>query len=533
MKKYVLILTTIIIVGLICMSGVSANAAIVKKYGTAVERVTDTDENGQNQSTQNDDSEADNIPSSYSSKDLGYTTSVKSQIGDLCWVYSAVSSYETLLLKNNLFYGDLSVDSIDLWGSIRDNGEGWQRTEKLGGYTSIAIGCFTSWNAPVTSGEEKPRFGTTAVRYFTKNDTTEIKKAIMRHGSVTANLNYNKLGRSVDRNSFFINDSVGKISGHSVSIVGWDDNYNKENFTGNYDPENDGAWLCKNSWGDHDTDYGGYLWISYEDYYLMNSEYFDDAFSIEGYQEIKDTDHLYQNEEYGATYEFEYINDSHQTFFNVYDFSEYGNVLDKVVFETTSSGADYSIYYVPLDSENKPVQNRLRWTKLSSGIVDYRGYICSDFEDFTAPKAKAAIAVDIDTSKIDRYCGIGVSEWLRSESTKEMIFIDTCKSGNSFIEYDGKITDLRDFYIDNLDDEIGGTFVIKAITNKTTVTNIKGDVNLDETVNINDATAIQMFVTGMNPSLYSDQFTNADMNGDGIVNINDATEIQLNLAGLK
>ncbi len=56
-----------------------------------------------------------------------------------------------------------------------------------------------------------------------------------------------------------------KYSGsfHGVLIIGWDDNYSKDNFY--YEkPENDGAWLVLNSWG---SNWGnnGTAWISYED----------------------------------------------------------------------------------------------------------------------------------------------------------------------------------------------------------------------------------------------------------------------------
>ena len=45
-------------------------------------------------------------------------------------------------------------------------------------------------------------------------------------------------------------------------IVGWDDNYPKENF--NEQPQGDGAFLCVNSWGE---EFGqkGYFYVSYYD----------------------------------------------------------------------------------------------------------------------------------------------------------------------------------------------------------------------------------------------------------------------------
>lgn len=529
MKKLIIILATILIISLMSLSGFSANAAVVKKYGTTVDKDLDNEKSLSKQNSQ-PDSDGDNLPVRYSSRDLGYTTAVKTQVGLRCWAYSSLSTFETLLLKDNLFYGDLNVDSLDVWGSVRENGSGWQREILNGGYTSISTGFFTSWSGPDTEEESVPRYGTTSLSFYNKNERDSIKKAIVRTGAVTANYNDNKSGRSIDNCAFYLSeDATSAISGHSISIVGWDDEYSKENFTGVCMPENDGAWLCKNSWGDYNS-LGGYLWISYEDFFLMNSDYFDEGFSVEKYQQINSNDYLYQNEEFGATYEFQQESAYKQTFFNVFDFSAHGNMLDKVVFETLSAGADYNIYYVPVDSEGKPVQNRSKWMKLSEGTTDYRGYICADFDDILVASKKAAIAVEIDTTNTQAQCGIGVCEWLRSEDTQEMLFINESKYGDSFVEYNGEIVDLKDYYQNNLDDEIGATFVIKTITNKKIQTDIKGDVNIDETININDVTYIQLHLVNRIPNITDYQRENADFNSDGVVNINDATAIQIRLA---
>lgn len=72
-------------------------------------------------------------------------------------------------------------------------------------------------------------------------------------------------------------------SNHSVTIIGWDDHYPKENFLADHQPPADGAWLVKNSWGSAEEafpSYGGgnwgieneegkhtgYFWISYYDH---------------------------------------------------------------------------------------------------------------------------------------------------------------------------------------------------------------------------------------------------------------------------
>ena len=55
--------------------------------------------------------------------------------------------------------------------------------------------------------------------------------------------------------------------GHAVLVVGWDDNYSKDNFGKSglhLVPPKDGAFLVKNSWGNMNN-LGGYCWYSYYD----------------------------------------------------------------------------------------------------------------------------------------------------------------------------------------------------------------------------------------------------------------------------
>ena len=54
---------------------------------------------------------------------------------------------------------------------------------------------------------------------------------------------------------------------HTVAIIGWDDNYSKENFVGENKPEHDGAYIALNSWGKKFGDEGLY-YISYDDVWV-------------------------------------------------------------------------------------------------------------------------------------------------------------------------------------------------------------------------------------------------------------------------
>ena len=47
----------------------------------------------------------------------------------------------------------------------------------------------------------------------------------------------------------------GVMPNHAVTIVGWDDNYPKENFLADHMPPENGAWLVKNSWGSGEEEF--------------------------------------------------------------------------------------------------------------------------------------------------------------------------------------------------------------------------------------------------------------------------------------
>ncbi len=128
-------------------------------------------------------------------------------------------------------------------------------------------------------------------------DRDSIKKWVSTHGGATIRF----IVPSGSRFTYWDNKDISfcneneSVNGafHIVTIVGWDDNYSKTNFKNQ--PENNGAWLCKNSWG---TGWGdnGYFWLSYEEH---------TAAAASGYETAKvnyNTVYTHNDSSYGAFY---------------------------------------------------------------------------------------------------------------------------------------------------------------------------------------------------------------------------------------
>lgn len=441
-------------------------------------------------------SSMDELPEKYNSADLGYVLPVRTQQNNTCWAFGALSTFETMLLKNGEDITTFSPQHANLWGVKRADGTGWQRSEGNSGYSYIPLGYLTSQAGPVydadfpTTADKSdyesftttPEYVLTEAIFFNNTSSVDaIKELIYTYGAVVGN--YHADSRYLSGGtSYYCSDhsfATNQLNGHCVSVVGWDDNYAKENFAQSLSgmPQNDGAWLFKNSWGQNSNSLGGYYWISYEDVWMFDQK-FGPSYAFTEYEKTSESNKIYQNEQDGATYEFTYLTSKNVnptdtiTFMNVFDFEEDNRTLDKVVFESTSKGADYTVYYIPMDG-SAPTSDTALWTELSTGTIDYTGYISVDIENTELPKGLGAIGIAIDNERTylenkdtPGYTyianSIGVSEWLTSGG--KLIFMPQAEYGMSYYMQNGKIRDVMDYYKKELSDTIGGTFVIKALT---------------------------------------------------------------------
>lgn len=492
------------------------------------------------------------LPSSFSNRK--YATDVRNQLYNTCWAYSSSAVMEVLANKAGIFDGHFSPMHMNYWATTHDDGTGWQRTYTEAGYPYIAMGYLTSLSGSVKEEDfpenmsfadyqefgasVKPFVGAGSLIYLDGNDRDTIKTAIYNYGAAVGNFHYESTYNNTGTSAYYCDVkglATSQLKGHAVAIVGWDDSFSRENFNEDHRPASNGAWLCKNSWGPWWSADGGYFWMSYEDEYLFDSR-FGPSYAIMGLLQLDENEKLYQNEVYGATYEFNYIDkdsstliqrDKKLTYVNVFDFRKAYNELDQIIFESTAVGTDYDLYYIPLDDKGVPTNDEEQWVLLGSDTVDYQGYINVDIENYTVPTGKAGIGVTMKMTENSDAMTIGTSEWL-SVSGDRKIFIPESKRGDCYvIGYDKDTKDVMDIYA-MMDDDIGGTFVIKAIADKV---DVMGDVDGDGEITIIDVTLIQRRIADI---ITFDEKAEqlADYDGDNEVTILDCTRIQRVLAEL-
>ena len=243
-----------------------------------------------------------NLPAKYDLRDY-IDIEIKNQMETgQCWAFSANSSVETTLAKQGetLNFSERHLEFSTASNYIDGENE-YALNRKIddGGYNVTAYTYYTRGSGPVLEEDMPFENNTNEIKvyelpinnaikkvdniiYFpsiykekdeennikyvdgdyeeyTEAEVLEIrnqiKEHIMTYGAVSIFIDSpNFLEISSNKNS--------KYTNHVVTVVGWDDNYSKENFE--IEPNNDGAYIVLNSWGEEFGD-NGYYYISYED----------------------------------------------------------------------------------------------------------------------------------------------------------------------------------------------------------------------------------------------------------------------------
>ena len=228
------------------------------------------------------------LPSRFDLRDWGWVSPVKDQ-GQMgsCWTFGMISALESAILKSYGIELDISEGNLHT-AMLRHSLYGFSPVPE-GGYFTVAASYLLAWLGPVLEEydvyDEVGKLSTyvASLDYDlihiqdviflpedTENNYSEIKSAIMKYGAVGAYY-YADHGEhgfyNVQTVSQYTNESLPQ--NHAISIVGWDDNYSKDNFL--ITPPDDGAWIIKNSWGSKFGD-NGFFYLSYYDKSFAMSE---------------------------------------------------------------------------------------------------------------------------------------------------------------------------------------------------------------------------------------------------------------------
>lgn len=467
---------------------ITENYKLVKEYNKAYEEYLEKVESGEGEivnmpspyvidgtSLKNNSKEGEYLEK-YDPRKLNLMTSVKDQGNlDICWSFASLGTLESYLALKRDEYYDFSEEHLRWWGTADEEGYGWHRESYKGGYDQIALGYFTAWagpkfesdiplqysklaSKPSNMNEAETAFNVSSIIYL-KKDKETIKNAVLNYGGVYTGYFHSALYYDKVKGTYCY-PGERTAANHSIIIVGWDDNYPKENFRVNSNIKNNGAWLVKSSWGAIGNE-GGYIWISYEDSTLLDESY-NTNYAIMEAEPSSNNYKLYQHDEEGADYTFKLNKEDNTPETNLYganlfDFTEDYNILDSVVFQTTNEGANYDLYYIPLKDDVPDIENKIT---LYNGVVPYSGYIKTDIDSFVLPKGKGLIGVHIDNSVNNKAASIGCQESLVYTSG-EYLYKAKANLGESYIFNEDSVEDLNLF-----DETEPRNFTIKAITKK-------------------------------------------------------------------
>lgn len=290
------------------------------------------------------------LPARYNLAENGFVTDVKNQQDSgNCWAFAALASLETCVLKASNKTFNFSVENmknlIEMYSAY-----GWKMETNEGGYNGMPMGYLASWLGPVNAtldpfddkGTLSPLLDSEmhiqniyvlpARTSYTDNDA--IKEAILKYGGLYASY-YHSAGYLNSKTNAYYDPYTGN-GNHAITVVGWDDNYSKNNFY--TAPAGDGAFIVKNSWGSSWGD-NGYFYISYYDRVLFAVNKDNQAFTYI----LNDTVRYTKNYQYDVAGMTDYLITGKKTVWYQNIYNATGNEVIAAVSTFFNTTVDYEI----------------------------------------------------------------------------------------------------------------------------------------------------------------------------------------------
>ena len=381
---------------------------------------------------------------SFDLRDYGLVTPVKNQ-GDMgsCWAFGVTGSLESAYLKasNKTALLDISESNIQDSGlmysiyGMADATEGALRT--------VGSAYMLSWLGVTTSedntydelGKISPIYDN-GTKYHIQdvvlmmprenvNDNQKFKEALVKYGAVGVSVH----GASKDDPSYnektnaayFYNETFGIGTDHSVTLVGWNDSYSKDNFK--ITPPGDGAWIIKNSWGSEWAD-KGYYYVSYYDT-AFGTRRLPVAFLIEDYPS------------YEKNYQYDIISDIDYDLYkvNVTYANKYTSIGKDLITAVgtyfNQSGVNYNIEVFVNDIS---IYNQ-------SGVSGYMGFETIPLEKYIGVDENDTFIVEIGAGG-----AVPVSKGTRQHYTNNSSFVGI-NDKYSDLYYDGEVACIKVYTI--------------------------------------------------------------------------------------
>ena len=367
--------------------------------------------------------------------DYGLVTPVKNQ-GNMgsCWAFGVTGSLESAYLKATNKKTELDISETNIQDSglmynmfgIKETTEGSMRT--------VGTSYMLSWLGVTTSDDNTyDELGKISAIYDngTKyhihnvvlmeprkniNDNQKFKEALVKYGAVGVSVH----GASKEDDSYneetyagyFYNETFGIGTDHSVTLVGWNDSFSRNNFVTT--PPGDGAWIIKNSWGSDWAD-KGYYYVSYYDTAFGTGK-IPVAFII-------DNNHTYEkNYQYDIISRLEYI-----------DYEEdisYANKFESVGKDLISAVGTY-FNDSEVEYEIKIYVNDILAYK-QSGISKYPGYETIKLDKFVGLKEGDEFIIEMSAGSLIPMSKLSRQHYKANTSfiVSDNVFVDTSKDGN-------------------------------------------------------------------------------------------------------
>lgn len=349
------------------------------------------------------------LPTKYDLRDYGLISSPRDQ-GHLgsCWSFASLGSAQSTLVaqfpqidlseRHLAWFNHMSEKNLSLKKAVigLDKNSKYADVLNRGGWLTDGETVLASWKGPVSESvlpytdETIPdskyeyqsdyhlsdsyyMYGGVQQTNYPDNDTTikNTKDIILKNGAVTIMTRWSWDCINNSSYAYYFSPSSTAVGGHAITIIGWDDNYSRNNFKDDCQPDHDGAWLVQNSW---DSDWGnrGCFWMSYEN---CTSE-IGQVLKMDSANNYK-TNYQYDDCGWGCTVSTKGLTTNKSSsnvgyMSNIFT-AEDNQQLEAAAFYTTDANTKYEIsVYTGTDSAN-PKSGTLAYSG-QSGTEEYAGY---------------------------------------------------------------------------------------------------------------------------------------------------------------